>query len=221
MNVLLHLRYSRSVMPDCRGVGESRVYSKLTKISPSAGFAPRSGITVVGDYECDVVLVCIEFNFSIGLSTQRIVGRGSIGAQGIINRWNAWVRWFRNTVVASRGLGRRASIGLQSIGAQESIGGKESSSWGRQGGKSPVPRVYVNQSYPPSPDASTRLRCTNYAVTLELSDQIGGGGGKWQAYLAWCITPSRSLLTISFLSFAFIDWAHYTTLMHSITHGTT
>ena len=31
-------------MPDCRGVGESRVYSKRAKKSPSADFVPKSGI---------------------------------------------------------------------------------------------------------------------------------------------------------------------------------
>ena len=33
------------VMPDCQGVGESRLYSKRVKKSPSAGFVPQSGIT--------------------------------------------------------------------------------------------------------------------------------------------------------------------------------
>ena len=33
------------VMPDCRGVGESRIYSKRAKKSPFAGFVPQSGIT--------------------------------------------------------------------------------------------------------------------------------------------------------------------------------
>ena len=32
-------------MPDCRGVGESRIYSKRAKKSPFAGFVPQSGIT--------------------------------------------------------------------------------------------------------------------------------------------------------------------------------
>ena len=32
-------------MPDCRGVGESRIYSKRVKKSPFAGFVPQSGIT--------------------------------------------------------------------------------------------------------------------------------------------------------------------------------
>ena len=34
-----------TVMPDCRGVGESRIYSKHAKKSPFAGFVPQSGIT--------------------------------------------------------------------------------------------------------------------------------------------------------------------------------
>ena len=34
-----------AVMPDCRGVGESRIYSKRAKKSPFAGFVPQSGIT--------------------------------------------------------------------------------------------------------------------------------------------------------------------------------
>ena len=33
------------VMPDCWGVGESRIYSKRAKKSPFAGFVPQSGIT--------------------------------------------------------------------------------------------------------------------------------------------------------------------------------
>ena len=32
-------------MPDCRGVGESRIYSKRAKKRPFAGFVPQSGIT--------------------------------------------------------------------------------------------------------------------------------------------------------------------------------
>ena len=32
-------------MPDCRGVGESRIYSKRAKKSPFAGFVPQSDIT--------------------------------------------------------------------------------------------------------------------------------------------------------------------------------
>ena len=32
-------------MPDCRGVGESRVYSKSAKKSPFAGFVPQPSIT--------------------------------------------------------------------------------------------------------------------------------------------------------------------------------
>ena len=32
-------------MPDCRGVGESRIYSKRAKKSLFAGFVPQSGIT--------------------------------------------------------------------------------------------------------------------------------------------------------------------------------
>ena len=32
-------------MPDCRGVGESRIYSKRAKKSPFAGFVPQFGIT--------------------------------------------------------------------------------------------------------------------------------------------------------------------------------
>ena len=32
-------------MPDCRGAGESRIYSKRAKKSPFAGFVPESGIT--------------------------------------------------------------------------------------------------------------------------------------------------------------------------------
>ena len=43
---LRHFVYmSCSVMPDCRGVGESRIYSKRAKKSPFAGFVPQSGIT--------------------------------------------------------------------------------------------------------------------------------------------------------------------------------
>ena len=33
------------MMPKCRGVGESRIYSKRAKKSPFAGFVPQSGIT--------------------------------------------------------------------------------------------------------------------------------------------------------------------------------
>ena len=33
------------VMPDCRGVGESRIYSKRAKKSPFTGLDPQSGIT--------------------------------------------------------------------------------------------------------------------------------------------------------------------------------
>ena len=36
---------SDAVMPDCREVGKSRMYSKRAKKSPSAGFVPQSGIT--------------------------------------------------------------------------------------------------------------------------------------------------------------------------------
>ena len=36
-------------MPDCRGVGESRIYSKRAKKSPFAGFVPQSGITANGN----------------------------------------------------------------------------------------------------------------------------------------------------------------------------
>ena len=32
-------------MPDCRGLGESRIYSKRAKKSASTGFVPQSGIT--------------------------------------------------------------------------------------------------------------------------------------------------------------------------------
>ena len=35
----------KAVMPDCRGVGKSRIYSKRAKKSPFAGFVPQSGIT--------------------------------------------------------------------------------------------------------------------------------------------------------------------------------
>ena len=35
-------------MRDCRGVGESRIYSKRAKKSPSAGFVNKSGITDLG-----------------------------------------------------------------------------------------------------------------------------------------------------------------------------
>ena len=42
-----------SVMPDCRGVGESRIYSKRAKKSPFAGFVPQSGIT---GYRCCVAV---------------------------------------------------------------------------------------------------------------------------------------------------------------------
>ena len=35
----------KPVMPDCRGVGKSLIYSKHAKKSPSAGFVPQSGIT--------------------------------------------------------------------------------------------------------------------------------------------------------------------------------
>ena len=38
--------YLLSVMPDCRGVRESRIYSKRAKKSPFTGFVPQSGITV-------------------------------------------------------------------------------------------------------------------------------------------------------------------------------
>ena len=42
--------YFRTVMPDCRGVGESRIYSKRVKKSPFAVFVPQSGITVFGTF---------------------------------------------------------------------------------------------------------------------------------------------------------------------------
>ena len=39
------------MMPDCRGVGESRIYSKHAKKSPSAGFVPHS----VGKIEANFI----------------------------------------------------------------------------------------------------------------------------------------------------------------------
>ena len=50
-------------MPDCRGVGESRIYSKRAKKSPFAGFVPQSGIT--GWIQCRVLMVLSDEVFIV------------------------------------------------------------------------------------------------------------------------------------------------------------
>ena len=47
---MLNINETKALMSDCRGVGESCVYSQRTQESPTARFFPQSGITALRMY---------------------------------------------------------------------------------------------------------------------------------------------------------------------------